>query len=82
MIEHTLADKLDPRCFPRLSPKTVAYVLGGEADLQTGPAIVGLTIRPDGLLFARHDVDPGHEELIGTLPDFNSSWPALVALAT
>lgn len=84
MPRPTLAHKLDPRRFSEMSPKMaaiLAFILGDEADWETDPAIVELTVTSDGILFAGDTSDPLANAILGRADELAANLSRLADAA-
>ena len=84
MPRQTLAQKLDPRLFSKMSPKMsaiLAFILGDEAEWMTEPATIELTVTSDGILLAGDTADPFANAILGRADELAANLSRLADAA-
>lgn len=77
----TLAEKLHPSRFTRMSPKMMAIVGAILGETWTNPTLASFVITSDGHVLAERTGDVGANEFIGAVEDFEGNVRRLLDAA-
>ena len=77
----SVAEKLHPKRFPKMSGRMAAIVAFLIDAQVTRPTIAEIVVTPDGFVLAGVDNDVGANHFIGTYSDLLRNWRTLIAVA-
>jgi hypothetical protein len=77
----SVAEKLHPKRFPKMSGRMAAIVAFLIDAQVTRPSIADIVVTADGFVLAGVDGDVGTNHFIGTYSDLVRNWRALITVA-